>query len=121
MTTTDLNADNTNTTNFSMVTDLFLFTDIDDNKYVISGFGSVDTESDEANDFVKMMAKMIAEAAGFTMTNEIHHVGVYEEGKTQLPHYMHGTIHSLLGQYEVLLIGGPKFNEFEVDRKKGLN
>lgn len=112
--------DTTNTSNIGLVTDLFIFTNNDNNKFVIQGMGTIDGE-DENNEIANLVSAMLAQVSGFTKTDELHHVGKFEEGATFLPHYPYGTIYSMLGNYDVLLIGGPTFDEYEIERKAKLN
>lgn len=120
MPTTVIN-DAENTSQIGMVTDLFIFKDKDDNRFVIQGMGTIEGDDSGGNEIAVFASTMLAGVVGFTRTEEIKHIGKYEEGKTMLPHYPYGTIHSVIGSYDVLLIGGPKFDEYEVDRKAKLN
>lgn len=104
-----------------MVTDLFIFKDKDDNKFVIQGMGTVEGDTSGNNEIAELASIMLASVVGFTKTDEIKHIGTFEAGKTMLPHYPYGTIHSMIGNYDVLLIGGPKFEENEIERKTKLN
>lgn len=110
---------NTDTTAIGMVTDLFVFTDKDMNQFVIQGMGTVDTDTKEYNEQVKFVAMTIGMSTNFIITNETRNVS--DKGQFYLPHYPYGTIHSIIGQFEVLLIGGPEFDKLETDRKKNIN